>query len=94
MKTTSLESANFRHHPVRSKQTVTESFKTPAWLVGVANSALSNQYAAVFRAGESSRSLTVAFDATWQELSANPDLSADPRYVSCMQQKGFVQRPN
>ena len=51
------------------------------------------QYAPFF-GPEELKSLTVAFDATWQELSANPDLSADPRYVSCMQQKGFVQRPN
>ena len=92
MKTASLESANFRHHPVRSKQTVTESFKTPAWLVGVRTMPF-QQYAPFF-GPEELKSLTVAFDATWQELSANPDLSADPRYVSCMQQKGFVQRPN
>ena len=48
------ESANFRHHRVRSKQTVTESFKTPAWPVGVRTMPF-QQYAPFFSARRSLR---------------------------------------
>jgi hypothetical protein len=67
------------------RQTVTESFKTPAWTVGV-NQMPFREYAAFF-GPEELETLTAVFDATWKELSAErPDLTTEEK-VALMKKK-------
>jgi hypothetical protein len=64
---------------------VTESFKTPAWTVGVKQMPF-REYAAFF-GPEELKTLTDVFDATWTELSADRlDLTTEEK-VALMKKK-------
>jgi hypothetical protein len=70
---------------VPPKQPVAESFKTPAWPVGVRTMPF-REYAPHF-GPEELEILTAAFDATWQELSAaRTDLSTEDK-IGLMKKK-------